>query len=69
MNARKRGSVPRVTLTREEAAESAGLGLTKFNEEVAPKLRVIRMGRVTLYPVTELQRWADENAERVIDHA
>lgn len=69
MNARKRGPVPRIALTADESAESLGMGETKFDTEVAPEVRVIRRGRVRLYPVAELERWADENAERVIDRA
>lgn len=61
--------VPRIALTRAEAAEALGVGLTTFKEKIAPELRVVREGKVRLYPVRELERWADERAERVIDHA
>lgn len=62
-------SVPRITLTPKEAAEALGVGLTTFKTKIAPELRVIRRGSVRLYPVTELERWASRNAERVLDHA
>jgi hypothetical protein len=30
------------------------------------RLRVVRSGRLVLIPVRELERWAAENAERVL---
>lgn len=59
--------VPRTALTREEAAASLGIGLTTFKETVQPHLRLVRRGKVRMIPVTELQRFLDENAERVIE--
>ncbi len=61
--------VPAIALTREEAAQALGVGLTTFKTRIAPELRVVRRGSVRLYPVRELERWADENAERVLDGA
>ena len=59
--------VPRIALTRDESAHSLGMGLTSFKKYVIPEVRAIRRGSLVLYPVRELQRWADENAERVIE--
>lgn len=56
--------VPRVTLTRAEAAASLGIGLDTFETHVQPNVRLIRLGALRLVPVSELQRWATENAER-----
>lgn len=61
------GADPRIALTRAEAAKALGVGLTTFKEKIAPELRVIREGKVRLYPVAELERWADERAERALD--
>ncbi len=58
--------VPRICLTRQEAASSIGVSLTTFEASVQPNLRLIRLGRVRLVPVEELQRWARENAEHVL---
>jgi excisionase family DNA binding protein len=58
-------SVPRVTLTRAEAAESVGVSLDYFDEHVRPELRVVQRGRLVLIPVAELERWADRQARRV----
>ena len=56
--------VPRVALTREDAAAALGLSLDSFERHVQPDLRLIRRGRLRLVPVAELERWADEAAER-----
>jgi excisionase family DNA binding protein len=58
--------IPRVALTPSEAAAALGVGLTFFDAEVAPEVRVIRRGRKRLIPLAELQRWAEATAERPI---
>ena len=58
--------IPRVALTVPEAAASLGVGLDFFNEHIRPELGVIRRGSKRLVPVHELERWADENMERVL---
>ena len=64
--AASRRQVPRLALTRQEAAESLGVSLTTFKTRIAPNLRVVREGKVRLYPVPDLQRWVEEHAERVL---
>ena len=59
--------VPRIALTREEAAAAVGMSLTAFEQYVQPELRLIRRGRLRLVPVVELERWADEAAERTVE--
>jgi hypothetical protein len=58
--------VPRVALTREEAAASLGMKLDSFERYVQPHVRMIRWGRLRLVPVTELERLASEAAERTL---
>jgi hypothetical protein len=58
--------VPRVALTREEAAASLGMSVDSFERHVQPTVRVIRRGRLRLVAVTELERWAEEHAERTL---
>jgi hypothetical protein len=58
-------SIPRIALTPPEAA-AIGVGPDFFDENVAPELRLIRRGRKRLVPVTELERWIAENAERAL---
>ena len=54
--------VPRVALTRDEAAAALGIGLDSFERYVQPHVRMIRWGRMRLVPVAELQRFADQAA-------
>jgi hypothetical protein len=58
--------VPRIALTREEAAHAIGMSLTSFEQYVQPDLRLIRRGKLRLVPVAELERWCDANAERTL---
>ena len=69
MSATRTGArrVPRIALTRGEAARSLGMGLTSFKKYVVPEVRAVRRGSLVLYPVPDLERWADKNAERVIE--
>lgn len=59
--------VPRVALTRREAAAALGVGLTTFKQQVQPQLRIVRRGKGRLIPVSELERWLEEKAKRVLD--
>jgi excisionase family DNA binding protein len=54
--------VPRLALTRQEAAEALGMGLTSFEQYVQPHIRAVRQGKLRLFPVGELERWLEENA-------
>lgn len=63
MTVRIEAPIPRITLTPVEAAAALGCGETYFSEHVRPELRLIRRGRKVLVPVSELKRWAAENAE------
>lgn len=60
-------SIPRIALTPAEAAAAIGVGPDFFDSNVAPELRIVRRGRKRLVPVIELERWATENAERVLE--
>lgn len=60
-------TVPRVALRPEEAADALGVSRDFFDASIAPELRVIRRGRLKLYAVRELERWAEESAARVLD--
>ena len=62
MKAQPLAPVPRVALTREEAAGALGVSLRHFERHVQPGLRVIRSGSTRLIPVAELARWADNAA-------
>ena len=59
--------IPRLALSREEAATSLGMSLDSFERHVQPTLRLVRLGRMRLVPIAELERWLGENAERTIE--
>ena len=61
--------VPRLALTRAEAAASLGMSLRSFERHVQPHVRLIRRDKLRLVPVSELERWLSENSERVLDAA
>lgn len=59
--------IPRIALTREEAASALGMGsVDSFERYVQPYVKMIRRGRLRLVPIIELQRWAEESAERTL---
>jgi hypothetical protein len=59
---RPTASVPVIAVTRDEAAHALGVSLSHFQRHIAPDLRTIRSGSVRLYPVRELELWADRSA-------
>jgi hypothetical protein len=62
-------NVPRVALSRQEAAMSLGMSLDSFERHVQPELRLIRRGKLRLVPLAELERWANDNAESVFSRS
>jgi hypothetical protein len=60
------GPVPRLALSREEAAAALGMSLDSFERHVQPTLQLVRLGRMRLVPVREIERWLEENADRAI---
>lgn len=66
MKPRPISPVPRVALTREEAAQSIGVSVSTFTRHVQPELRVIRRGSAVLIPVRELERWAEATSQRTL---
>lgn len=59
--------VPRLALTRAEAAASIGISVDAFENHVQGELRLIRRGRLRLVPVRELERWLEANAARTLE--
>jgi hypothetical protein len=62
VQSRSRDAVPRVALTKPEAAAALGISVDSFERHVQAELRVIRRGRMRLIPLRELERWATDNA-------
>lgn len=52
----------RLALSIPEACEALGVGETYFRERVLPEIKVVRVGRRTLIPMTELKRFLEMNA-------
>lgn len=58
-----------VALQKPAAAAALGLSVDSFERYAMADLACIRRGRLRLYPVAELERWARVNAERLLDAA
>lgn len=54
--------VPRVLLSRRDAATALGMSLSHFQRHVQPSVRCIYSGQLRLYPLKDLERWAEEHA-------
>ena len=55
-----------IALSKPEAAAALSMSVDSFERYVQADVRCIRRGRLRLYPVDELERWANENAERTL---
>jgi excisionase family DNA binding protein len=60
-------AVPRLALTRQEAAAALGVSLDSFERHIQPDLKLVRRGKLRLVHVAELERWLDQNGERVLE--
>ena len=57
--------VPRLALTKAEAAEALGVSVDFLEQHVMPELRVVRRGRRRLIALRELERWLQQSGEAV----
>jgi len=55
--------VRRLAYTQAEAAQSLGVSESWFRRAILPEMAVVRRGRRTIIPVSEVRRWLAENAE------
>jgi excisionase family DNA binding protein len=62
----KRPPPPRVALSIEEACASLGVSWDTWREHIEPEIRLARLGRRKLVPVTELERWLERHAARLL---
>jgi hypothetical protein len=53
---------PRLLLSKREAASSLGMSVRHFERHVQARLRCVRSGQLTLYPLGDLERWAEDEA-------
>lgn len=49
--------MPALALPVDQAAASLGIGENHFRQHVLPHVRTIKVGRVRIVPVIELERW------------
>jgi hypothetical protein len=61
--------VPRLLLTRQEAAVSLGMSVDTFERRVQPFIKIVPCGQLVLVPPGELERWVASNARYIIDGA
>ena len=64
----KSAPATRLTLSVEEASAALGVSRDYFDKHVIHELRVIRVGRRILVPTSELGRWIEHSAARLLDH-
>ena len=62
-----RPSVPPILLSPERAAAALDVTKDTFDRHVRPELRCVRVGALTLFPVVELERWAERNASAILE--
>lgn len=58
-----------IALAKPAAAAALGMSIDSFERYVMRDVRCIRRGKLRLFPVAELERWADDNAERLLGDA
>lgn len=58
-----------IALTKPQAAAALGVSVDSFERHIQPDLKVIRKGRLRLFAVAELERWAADNAQRTLEGA
>jgi hypothetical protein len=59
----RRPSVPRLALSKTEAAHALGVSVDFFDEHLAHEIRCIRRGRRRLYAVRDLEAWLERESD------
>lgn len=54
--------LPRLALSKSEAAEALGVSVDHLERYVLPEVKVVYSGRRRLIPVRELERWLEQRA-------
>jgi hypothetical protein len=54
--------VPRLLLSRKEAAAALGVSVDTFERRVQPVIKLVPCGQLLLVPMKELERWCEEHA-------
>ncbi len=58
-----------IALSKPEAAAALSMSVDSFERYVMADVACVRRGRLRLFAVAELERWMNENAERIFDEA
>ena len=58
-------SAPTLALSVEQACEALRVSWDTWRAHIEPDVRLVRLGRRKLIPVSELQAWLDRHAESV----
>lgn len=58
-------SVPRLSLTKEEAAEALGMSLSHFERHVQGHVPCVYSGSLRLFPIRRLERWLEQQSEKL----
>lgn len=61
--------VPRLALSKAEAAEALGVSVDYLEQHVLPELRVVRRGRRVFVAIAELEGWLERSAALTLDGA
>ena len=59
-------SIRPIALSKPESAAALSMSVDSFERYVMADVRCIRRGRLRLFPVVELESWANANAERTL---
>jgi len=62
-------TVPRLALSKAEAAVALGVSVDFLEDHVLDELKVVYAGRRVLVPVAELERWLTRRAEPILPAA
>jgi hypothetical protein len=60
-------STPLLALNVEQSCVALGVSHDLWKSDIEHEVRIVRLGRRRLIPVSELQRWLDENAESALE--
>ena len=63
----RKGNVPRLALSIDEAAEALSVSRDFLDQHIRHELRLIRRGRKVLVSVRELERWLEQSAALTLE--
>lgn len=62
-----RTAPPKLALSISEACEALGVGWDLWHEQIEPEIRLVRLGRRKLVPISELHAWLERHAARALE--